>query len=132
MQDKPNIVIGNNAEEFVATELSKRGAIVCNLNKSNTGSQPFDQFAISSTTTWCYDVKHSVNHRFSFDRVETNQSNALKFIESLENENVVVGFAIVYKDVIYFLSWHEYETMLLDNKKSVLIETLSQFMGVFR
>ena len=117
MIDSPNIEIGNNTENYVAQELSKLGAIVLNMNRSNTGSQPYDQVAITKSNTWCYDVKHSKQDRFDFSRVETNQSIALEFTHNLHNDNVIVGFAIVYNDIIYFLSFHNYLIEKSKNKK---------------
>ena len=91
MTDKPNVKIGNKTEDYVAQRI-KLGAIVLNMNKSNTGSQPYDQVAITNKKTWCYDVKHSKQDRFDFSRVEANQSIALEFTHNLNNDNVIAGF----------------------------------------
>lgn len=130
MQDELNIVTGNNAESFVAQELSKKGAWVGDFNKGNTGAQPFDQIAITDKYTLCYDVKHCSKDRFDFNRVEENQKLSLGYINSLDNANVFEGFAIVYESIIYWLSYFEYLSIVSTGRKSVKVTTLAQILGV--
>ena len=130
MQDKPNITTGTQAENHVAEELAKLGAWVGNFNKSNTGAQPFDQIAITKNFTWCYDAKHSMINRFDFRRIEDNQQLALDYINSLENPNVIVGFAIVYEGEIFFLSYYKYLQLKAESRKSVRITDLENMLDI--
>lgn len=130
MQDS-NIKTGTQAESFVAQELAKKGAFVGDFNKSRTGSQPFDQIAITNIFTWCYDVKHCNVDRFDFSRVEANQTNALNYIhDEIDNSHVVCGFALVFEDEIYFLSLYQYKQFLSEGRKSCKVSTLSKMLGV--
>lgn len=128
MQDlsKPNILLGNKAEDKVAHYISSKGYIVVNL-RNNTGSQPFDQIAITNKLTYCYDVKNCSVDRFDFRRVENNQSLALEFItNNIQNSNVRTGFALVYNDNIYYLSYLKYTILLEKGAKSVKVSTLTR------
>ena len=130
MQDS-NIKTGTQAESFVAQELAKKGAFVGDFNKGRTGSQPFDQLAITENFTWAYDVKHCGIDRFEFRRVESNQTNALNYIhDEIDNPQVVCGFALVFEDEIYFLSLYQYKQFLSEGRKSCKVSTLSKMLGV--
>lgn len=131
MQGKYNINTGNQAEKYVAEELAKLGIWVGSFNKNNSGSQPFDQIAISKNFTWCYDVKHTEIDRFDFRRIEDNQQIVLAFIhERLQNPSVIEGFAIVYEDNIYFYNYYTYLQHKLEGRKSVKINELENFIDI--
>lgn len=135
MRDKPNIIIGNKAERFVAEELAKKGAIVHDLRSPN-GSQPYDQIAITKDFVFCYDVKHCSNDRFDFYRVENNQQSALTYVHSLNNDSVVAGFVLVYNDGegydLYFLSMYQYEMFLAEERKSIKVSILPKLLEVVK
>lgn len=126
----PNIKTGTQAEVFVAQELSIRGAWVGDFNKSNTGSQPFDQVAITSNYTWCYDVKHCNVDRFDFVRVEDNQRLSLSYIHGLDNVNVIVGFTLVYKEEIFFLTYYNLLQLIAEGRKSIKITSLENMFDL--
>lgn len=129
--NKTQISYGNNAEKFVAETLASTNKVwVGNFNKSNTGSQPFDQIAITPEHTWCYDVKNCSTDRFDFSRVESNQEISLQFIDSLDNPQVYTGFALVYDNKVYFLSNLEFGLKIKEGRKSVKVSTLTQMLGV--
>lgn len=130
MQGKPNIKTGTEAENFVAEELAKLGAWVGDFNKSSTGAQPFDQIAITKNYTWCYDVKHSEINRYDFRRIEDNQLLSLGYIHSLDNSNVIVGFAIVHEGEIFFLSYYQYLQLKAEGRKSVRITDLENMLDM--
>lgn len=132
MQDN-NLPIktGNQAEKFVAETLANTDIVwVGNFNKSNSGSQPFDQIAITQLHTWCYDVKNCNIDRFDFSRVEDNQEISLGFIDSLDNPHVYTGFAIVFDNEIYFLSTYQLNMLKAEGRKSVKVTTLSKMLSV--
>lgn len=121
---------GVQAEKYVSNELSKLGLWVGDFNKGYTGTQPFDQIAISNNYVWCYDVKHSTIDNFNFSRVEENQELALGFLHKLKNVFVYLGFLIVYQDEIYFLRFRDYLYYKQRGKKSVKITELEKFIDL--
>lgn len=130
MQDS-NIKTGTQAEQFVAQELAKKGAFVGDFNKGRTGSQPFDQLAITENFTWAYDVKHCRIDRFEFRRVEANQTSALNYIhDEINNAYVICGFALVHEDEIYFLSLFEYRMIKATGRKSCKVSNLPKLLEV--
>lgn len=131
MQDKTNISTGTQAEGFVSGLLASKGAWVGDFNKGNSGSQPFDQIAITNKFVFCYDVKHCKEDRFDFSRVEYNQTLSLTFISEIDNPMVIEGFALVYEDEVYFLSWYQYQMLLAETRKSVKVSTLPLLKEVF-
>lgn len=132
MKEQNNITTGTKAEEFVAQELSKLGVFVGTFYKSPSGDQPFDQVAIESKRTWCYDVKHCKTDRFDFSRVESNQLSALNYIQEIDNINVICGIAIVFDDEVYFLSWYSFSIMKAEGRKSVKPSELTRMLGAFK
>lgn len=130
MQDNTNIKTGTQAEQAVANYISKKGYWVGDFNKSSSGSQPFDQIALTHNTTLTYDVKHCIDDRFDFVRVEENQKLALGFIHNeLYNDKIKAGFVLVYNDMFKFLSYFRYQEMINKGFKSVQVSTLPSLVN---
>lgn len=125
MQGETNIKTGTQAEQSVAEYISKKGYWVGDFNKSSSGSQPFDQIALTHNITLAYDVKHCIDDRFDFVRVEENQKLSLGFIHnSLYNDKIKAGFVLVHNDEFKFLSYFRYQELLSKDYKSVKVSTL--------
>lgn len=125
MQDKTNIKTGTQAEEAVAKYISKKGFWVGDFNKGSSGSQPFDQIALTHNVTLAYDVKHCAENRFDFTRVEENQRLSLGFITNeIYNDKIKTGFVLVYQNEFRFLSYFRFKTLENLDKKSVRITDL--------
>ena len=125
MQDNPNIKKGNKAEYETSLFIASKGGFVGNFNKGMSGSQPFDQIAITKNKVIAYDVKNCSTYRFDFRRVEDNQVSALGFINNeIRNKNVVCGFVLVHNDMFKFLNYNDYLTLINAENKSVDIRLL--------
>lgn len=132
MIDETNIRTGTEAENFVAQFFAKQGWLVLNLNKSRTGSQPYDQIAIGRVFTFNYDVKHCKDNYFPFDRIEQNQINALGYLQNeVMNPRARQGFVLVYKNELYWFSYIRYE-LEKGKKKSINPKQLPKLETVLK
>lgn len=118
------IKTASKAEKFVAEFISKQNYWVGTFEKGVSGSQPFDLIAIGKNVL-ALDVKLMERDYFPFTRIEENQHNALSYLSSLKvNYSLYEGFAIVYKDEIYFLSYNDYLAFEKEGMKAVKTKDL--------
>lgn len=117
------IMTGKQAEQFVAETFSKDGFWVHIFKKGIDGQQPFDMIAIKNKQVWCCDIKHCDKDVFPFSRVEENQKQSLSFLNDFHSHRV--GFILVYRLGIFYLSYYEYLKISKDNK-AVKLEELPQ------
>lgn len=102
------IKYGNQAEEYVANHFKKKGQWATIIPKKVDGSQPFDIIAHTKCNTYFIDVKHCARDYYPFSRIEENQVLSMNGILKQKNKQAIVGFAMVYKDTIYFMHFKDY------------------------
>lgn len=97
-----NKKIGNTTERTFAKLMFKEGWWV-HLIADKLNGQPFDLIMSKNNVTWFLDIKHikAGQDYFPLDRIEENQRNAMKLLESCGTSKT--GFAFYFEDDGWFL-----------------------------
>lgn len=129
---------GDKGERRVVSLLASKGYWATVLQRSRTGSQPFDIVAIRKdgvrgNDVLMLDAKYvEKGYRFAFDDIQPNQIESMSF--SSDITNATIGFAIVFgeiEDRIMFFPYDDYIRMK-DVARSVnasSLEHLELFLG---
>lgn len=118
---------GNQAEEYVANHFKSIGAWATIIPKKVDGSQPLDLIAQTKYKTYYLDVKHTARELFPFSRIEENQKLSMKKLYELRCKHTIIGFAFVYKNDIYIMTYEKYIEYLNQGFKSIRVTNFEKF-----
>lgn len=97
-----NKKIGNTTERMFAGLMHKEGWWV-HIVKDKLNGQPFDIIMSKNNVTWFMDIKHVKEGQdyFPIDRIEENQRNAMKLLETCGTDKT--GFIFYFESDGWFM-----------------------------
>ena len=131
MVNSKQLQVGNDAEQYIADFLFKKGYMSIIIPKKMSG-QPCDIVACKGgKEAWMIDAKHLSKNEasFSFDRIEPNQLTTMMIAKNFANMNNL-GFVIKWdreESKLFFLSYEELVDLKKNGAKSVKIGLLRDF-----
>lgn len=118
---------GRQFEDSCVKELHKAGYWVHRIHPDESGQQPFDIIAIAGDTICVYDAKVlSEGHRFVLSRIEDNQINAFRLIETKTNARHI-GLLIHAEGKTRYMDLDKIRTAFALGKKSIDVNDLPEW-----
>ena len=100
-----NKQLGTAFEHEVCQALKDNGWWVHFLSPDNSGAQPFDIIAVKGGLAIAVDAKTSNTHKFSINRLESNQK--LAFEKWLRCGNSMPQIAVKYEGHMIWITYYE-------------------------